>query len=46
MFINGIRINNDAYEIDSSDSTHKTIHYTSNAHAFVAGDRVQFDYQY
>jgi hypothetical protein len=45
MFINGIRISNLAYSIDGTDN-HKIIYDPTSRHAIVAGDRVQFDYQY
>lgn len=45
MYINGVRITNNAYSIDASNNL-KINYDPTNRHAIVSGDRVQFDYQY
>jgi hypothetical protein len=45
MYINGVRITNNAYSIDPANNL-KIIYDPTGRHAIVSGDRVQFDYQY
>lgn len=45
MYINGVRITNNAYSIDPTNNL-KIIYDPTGRHAIVSGDRVQFDYQY
>jgi len=45
MYINGVRITNNAYSIDPNNNN-KINYDPTNRHAIVSGDRVQFDYQY